>query len=230
MVKQQRAVRTRQSLILAAAQVFAEEGYTAASLSTVSEAAGVSTGALHFHFPSKWALAQAVEEAALRALHRITGRVGSGPGSPMQKLVDSLHALADGLTSDFVIQAGFRLHCTDGSGTEGALWREWWSWVEQTLRSAKDGGELAYGVCVYDATAVVVAATAGFQALGGANAWWLSEPWVTRFWQMQLPALVDARVLTRVRCWPPRPYRGRPRPRGGGAATLADERRSVTDE
>ncbi|MFC4036657.1 ScbR family autoregulator-binding transcription factor [Streptomyces polygonati] len=230
MVKQERAARTRRSLVLAAAEVFAEEGYAAASLGTVSGRAGVSTGALHFHFSSKRALAEAVEATALLGLRRITGQVAAGPGSSIQKLVDSLHALAEGLSGDFVVRSGFRLHHEDGSGHQGALWREWWRWIERTLRSAQDDGELAAGVNVHDAAAAVVAATAGFQVLGGADAWWLSECWVTRFWQMMLPVLVGPDAAPGMRCSSPAPYRPRTRAAGPAAGEgLADDRRSVTD-
>lgn len=68
MVKQERAARTRRTLIRAAAEVFAREGFAPASLTTISRQAGVSNGALHFHFTSKNALAQAVEEEAGEAM------------------------------------------------------------------------------------------------------------------------------------------------------------------
>ncbi len=70
MVKQERALRTRRALIHAGAQAFADEGFTAASLTAISRAAGVSNGALHFHFENKMALARAVEEEALAALRQ----------------------------------------------------------------------------------------------------------------------------------------------------------------
>jgi AcrR family transcriptional regulator len=212
MVKQERAARTRRSLVLAAAEVFAEEGYAAASLGTVSGRAGVSTGALHFHFSNKRALADAVEAAALLALRRMIGQVAAGPGSAIQKLVYSLHAFAEGVTGDFVIRSGFRLHQEDRIGHEGALWREWWRWIERTLRSAQDNGELASGASVRDLATAVVATTAGFQLFGEADARWLSECRVTRYWQSMLPALAAPEVLAGVRCTPLAPYRGRPGP------------------
>ncbi|WP_159062215.1 TetR family transcriptional regulator, partial [Streptomyces caniscabiei] len=64
MAKQERAVRTRENLIRSAAEVFDREGYAVASITTISARAGVSNGALHFHFASKAALAEAVAEAA----------------------------------------------------------------------------------------------------------------------------------------------------------------------
>lgn len=77
MVRQERAVRTREALIRSAAEVFHHEGFTAASLTLISSRAGVSNGALHFHFASKAVLADAVEHAAAGVLQTITG---PGPG------------------------------------------------------------------------------------------------------------------------------------------------------
>ena len=53
MVKQERALRTREALIESAAEVFDREGFSVASLTAISSRAGVSNGALHFHFASK---------------------------------------------------------------------------------------------------------------------------------------------------------------------------------
>ena len=75
MVKQERALRTRRALVRAAAEVFAGEGFAPASLTAISRRAGVSNGALHFHFPNKKALARAVEEEALETVRGITGRM-----------------------------------------------------------------------------------------------------------------------------------------------------------
>lgn len=72
MAKQERAARTRESLVRAAAEVFAEQGFVTASIAVISRRAGVSAGGLHFHFESKTALAQAVEDRAAEALRHIT--------------------------------------------------------------------------------------------------------------------------------------------------------------
>ncbi len=57
MSKQERAERTRRALIKSAAAVFEEYGYAQARLALISTGAGVSTGALHFHFENKAAVA-----------------------------------------------------------------------------------------------------------------------------------------------------------------------------
>ncbi|MEV6183872.1 helix-turn-helix domain-containing protein, partial [Streptomyces sp. NPDC052015] len=60
MARQERAIRTRQTILVAAAEVFDEVGYEAATISDVLKRSGVTKGALYFHFTSKQELAQAV--------------------------------------------------------------------------------------------------------------------------------------------------------------------------
>lgn len=51
---EERAIRTRQRIIQAAASVFDENGYLGAATSTiVNTGDGLTPGAMHFHFPSK---------------------------------------------------------------------------------------------------------------------------------------------------------------------------------
>lgn len=63
MPQQQRAERTRRRIVAAAAEEFAETGYPSATLHRIARGAGVTMGALTFHFPTKAALAQAVRQA-----------------------------------------------------------------------------------------------------------------------------------------------------------------------
>ena len=73
MAEQERAVRTRERLIGSAAETFCREGFAVASLSVISAQAGVSSGALHFHFAGKAALADAVESAEYRCAKGAVG-------------------------------------------------------------------------------------------------------------------------------------------------------------
>ncbi|WP_051779952.1 TetR family transcriptional regulator [Streptomyces sp. NRRL S-241] len=82
MVKQERAARTREALVRAAAEVFAEEGFTAASIAVISRRARVSAGGLHFHFAGKTVLARAVQDRAAQALSRITAAPAVPPTAP----------------------------------------------------------------------------------------------------------------------------------------------------
>jgi AcrR family transcriptional regulator len=118
MVQQERAERTRQSLMRAAAEAFAEDGFVSTTLSTISKRAGVSNGALHFHFANKHVLAQAVEAAAVDTLRRITRDAEQRQDSALQRLVDATHGLLGSLERDVVVRAGFELTGTAPRSTE----------------------------------------------------------------------------------------------------------------
>ncbi|MEV0559496.1 MULTISPECIES: ScbR family autoregulator-binding transcription factor [unclassified Streptomyces] len=210
MAQQERAVRTRNALIESAAELFCKDGFDVVSLSTISARAGVSNGALHFHFASKAALAVAVWEAAAQRLGRITaegrarseaaataeGTGGTGPGGPLQVLVDATHALLRGLRHDVILRAGFDLSESPVPVAAGAdLRRRWQAWVEGVLAEAAREGTLARDVSPQDAAHAVVAATVGFGALGSRNAQWLSQSMLTRFWALLLPRLATEVAL-----------------------------------
>ncbi|MEU7198571.1 ScbR family autoregulator-binding transcription factor [Streptomyces xinghaiensis] len=200
MVKQERAARTRRALIRAAAEVFAEEGYTPASLASICKRAGVSSGALHFHFESKKMLAGAVEEQAARIVGRVIREAEERPdGDALQVLVDATHGLVRRIAEDAVVHAAFELCGDPARGSDWAPWRQWQSWVEEALRRIERDGLLARGVSAADAATAVVAVTAGFEVLSGENERWLSEERVTGFWNLLLPRLTEGRVPRRAR-------------------------------
>src|SRR5216117_2644416 len=60
--RQERAERTRGRILDAAAAVFDERGFSGASLSDILARAGVTKGALYFHFSSKEELAKYLVE------------------------------------------------------------------------------------------------------------------------------------------------------------------------
>ncbi|MEU6366223.1 ScbR family autoregulator-binding transcription factor [Streptomyces sp. NPDC046931] len=200
MAKQERAVRTRNALIQSAAELFTQDGFEGVSLSMISSRAGVSNGALHFHFPSKAALAAAVRDAAARRFERITSAERPPPqlGGSLQSLVDTSHALLQGLRQDVVLRAGFGLG--DGArdaGRSGDLHERWHAWVEDAVvRAAHEG--LLSDVAPRDLVATVVGATVGFAALGEYDVRWLSHTTLTRFWSLLLPRIASAPALRGV--------------------------------
>lgn len=217
MAKQERAVRTRKSLIHAAASVFAEEGYVLSSLTTISRRAGVSNGALHFHFENKRALARAVEEAAADAIRGLVQPPGRTGTSALQTLVDATHGLAGSLLDDIVVRAGFDLSSERALGPGPRLLRTWHGWVEETLRRAEAEGHLASGVSPDDAAAVIVAVTVGSEALAGDDPQWLAERRIAGFWELLLPGIAPSHVLVSAR---PVAHAGEP---GGEACVRSGE-------
>ncbi|MET7288044.1 ScbR family autoregulator-binding transcription factor [Streptomyces sp. NPDC005573] len=192
MVKQLRAVRTREALIRAAAEVFAHNGYARASLPAISERAGVSAGALHFHFPNKEALADEVEDAAVRAVRELAEQCPRTGGGALETLVTVTHHLVAAVTTDPVTWAGFRLSGDPVRRRRAGLLEWWHVWVLDMMGQAREAGELADGVSPENAAVAVVAATVGFEALGSREREWLSPERMVQFWTFLLPGLAAA--------------------------------------
>lgn len=62
-MKQERSARTRAAILKAGAEVFAEAGFAGASVSGIARRAGLTLGALYFHFQSKEELAREIVRA-----------------------------------------------------------------------------------------------------------------------------------------------------------------------
>jgi AcrR family transcriptional regulator len=142
--RQERAIRTRQAILIAAAEVFDEVGYEAATISDVLQRSGVTKGALYFHFASKEELAQAV----------LAAQVTSLPPVPQQdlKLQESLdqalllaYLLKKG-TGDPIVQGSVRLTVDQGSPKDHLNRRvPMQAWTEHTqavFEEAKRRGEI----------------------------------------------------------------------------------------
>lgn len=69
----ERGREVRRRLVVAAAEVIAERGWTAATTRTVADRAGVAPGLVHYHFPSIQAL---LTDAALASAREVTTRLG----------------------------------------------------------------------------------------------------------------------------------------------------------
>jgi AcrR family transcriptional regulator len=66
----QRAARSVQKILDAAAKLFGKEGFQGATMMGVARAAGVSKGLLHYHFESKQQLLLAAQRSTFHQLHR----------------------------------------------------------------------------------------------------------------------------------------------------------------
>ncbi|MFI8106745.1 ScbR family autoregulator-binding transcription factor [Streptomyces sp. NPDC086023] len=138
MARQERAVRTRRAILEAAAAVFDERGYEAATISDILSRAGVTKGALYFHFSSKQELAQGV-------LDEQFNEAGVPPrASKLQELVDVALVLAYRMKREPMLSAGARLslgpdmrEIFGGGSVPG-----WIEFTEQLLVQAKEQGEL----------------------------------------------------------------------------------------
>ncbi|MFD5587498.1 ScbR family autoregulator-binding transcription factor [Streptomyces sp. NPDC127063] len=165
MALQERAVRTRRTILVAAAAVFAEVGYESATIAQILQRAGVTKGALYFHFSSKRELADAV----------LADQLGAVPQVPAQDLVlqevlDTTFLVAHLLSrGDPLVRGSIRLTVEQGVRCDEldrqAPMRGWVARSAALLARAKAHGELLPHIDV-DATArLFVGAFTGVQLL-----------------------------------------------------------------
>ncbi len=82
-----------QQIIDAAIRVLARQGYARTSLLEIAKEAGMSKGALHYHYPTKEALIHAVLETACNVVQARTLQAWSPSDNPFEALRKSLEEL-----------------------------------------------------------------------------------------------------------------------------------------
>ncbi|MGO4536023.1 ScbR family autoregulator-binding transcription factor [Leifsonia sp. 2MCAF36] len=195
MVKQVRAQVTRDTIVAGAASVFGRRGYAVASIADIAEAAGVTKGALYFHFPSKDALARAViEEQHRRTMAAAVEVIDEGrPGLETMVLLSGV--LAHQLLTDPIVQAGIRLTTDVASFDEPVTgpYRDWLSTAESLFRRAIEEGDLRADIDPAMLAGMVVASYTGVQLVSETfshRADLLRR--VRELWTVLLPGIVPA--------------------------------------
>jgi AcrR family transcriptional regulator len=178
--KSDRADETRRRILDSAAELFAERGYAATSVSDIIQASGVTKGGFYFHFPSKEKLAVAVLQGKRE---QWTGRVLSA-AMREERGLDQLRALGRAFCALYQEDPSFRvlgrlsLELADQSPELARQLRpeftEWAHLVASLVRAAQAEGDIRSDVDAADAAEVVVAAFHGmtemsFFVSGGAD-------------------------------------------------------------
>ncbi|MEV6312585.1 TetR/AcrR family transcriptional regulator [Streptomyces sp. NPDC051840] len=162
MVKQDRALRTRAALVRAAASEFDLNGYDGTSLSAISKTAGISMGALTFHFASKAAIAEAVQEEG-RGLSRVVlDEATSGPGPALETVVNVTVGLIRLCEQEVVVRSAMRL--ARERPVENTWSDIWVPIVRLLLEEAENQGQLQDGARPSDITALAEILTSGAEA------------------------------------------------------------------
>lgn len=159
MAQQERAIRTRHAILKAAASVFDERGYEAATIGEILTRAGVTKGALYFHFPSKQALAEGVFAEQFSVL-LLAPRV-----CKLQQLVDLGLLTAYRMRRDPLVSGAARLSLEGEMGMQlgPQLITGWIDASEKLLSEAKEQGELLPHVDVAESAWIFSAAWTGVQ-------------------------------------------------------------------
>lgn len=192
--RQERAKRTREQILAAAARTFEEVGYTAARLDDIARDAQVTKGALYFHFRSKADLARAVLEAHHGRWDEIGREVARRGTDPLTGLVALSFAVATNFRTNEIARAGVRL------GNEYRLidaelptpFIGWVARLTEQLRAAEAEGLLRPGIDCGAAARAIVAGYFGLQEMSvrlasGRDVAQRLREW----WQLFLPALTD---------------------------------------
>lgn len=193
--QQERAVRTRETLVRAAAEVFDEVGYSGASINKILDRAGATTGAMYFHFKSKEELARAVilEQAA-------DLRLPEGEGG-LQQLLDMTAYLAVEMQSNILFRAGVRLAVEQGATElqDYAIYEWWAEQFRQELERARTMGQILPHVQEAEFARLLVGAYTGTQIMSqiSTNRADLPER-IASMWRCLLPALAPAEVIAEL--------------------------------
>jgi AcrR family transcriptional regulator len=190
--KQERAIKTRETVIYAAASVFEESGFSTASIQEILVRAGVTKGALYFHFPSKEDLAQAVMVAQADTLQL--------PSEPegLQTLIDMTAYLARELQTNALLRAGVRLSVEQVSF--GLRYTQPYQlWVDaftRQLAAAKEQGELLSHTDPSDLAELIVSSFSGIQIFSEIYAQRTDLPErIVVMWRNLLPGIAVPGVL-----------------------------------
>ncbi|MDT0454699.1 ScbR family autoregulator-binding transcription factor [Streptomyces sp. DSM 41527] len=196
MAQQDRAIRTRRLILEAAAAVFDDLGYDRATIAEVLDRAGVTKGALYFHFASK-------EQLALAVLDEHVLDIAVEPQKiKLQEFVDAGQVLAYRLRSDPIQRGAARLAVEQGSNhlDRKQSMLSWSVFVEGLLNEAKDRGEVMESIVVRETAELYVGAFAGLQMMSQAftNRADLSHR-LTVFFEHTLPSVAVPAVLAKLK-------------------------------
>ncbi|WP_210594143.1 ScbR family autoregulator-binding transcription factor [Streptomyces sp. GESEQ-35] len=197
---QARSERTRRRLVRAGAQMFNRNGYASATLGQIAEAAGLTKGALYFHFASKDGLADAVQEQGRSVLREFVHGQRAAGVPPVQALIDMTHWLAWTLHGDPVIRASFRItnECTGRQPPVTDFHQAWITEVLRLIDRARRAGELRGHTFADGPETLLSAVVCGIGVLFGTG---MPPPElrlrVGALWDSLLPALVPAEHMGR---------------------------------
>ncbi|MFI1566693.1 ScbR family autoregulator-binding transcription factor [Streptomyces sp. NPDC020490] len=196
MAQQERGKRSRESILQAAARVFDERGYDAASTNEILSRTGLTRGSLYHHFPSKEAIALALVQAHAEALQP--------PERPvkLQSVIDLTLEFAQRLQHDPVLRASVRLTTeqTSFSCPPQTTYEQSMAAVLALLQEAEKQGEVLPGVDVHEVTSTVVGSFTGLQIMSHAftNREDLPER-IGVFWKFFLPGVATPGLIGRLR-------------------------------
>ncbi|MFJ4920595.1 ScbR family autoregulator-binding transcription factor [Streptomyces sp. NPDC088725] len=170
--KQERAIRTRGAILVAAAELFAEHGFPDVTIKNVADRAELTKGAIYFHFANKEALAVAVTDHFYRRLGAVVRAAHEGNEASPAVVRDLFLQVATAFRDDLIVQAGTRLQL-ERSYIKAPLptpYTEFTELISELLTECRDSGTLPETVDPAALARVLRSALFGAQHIS-----WVSE-------------------------------------------------------
>ncbi|MEU2282466.1 ScbR family autoregulator-binding transcription factor [Streptomyces sp. NPDC013178] len=193
--KQERAVKTREAILHAAAEIFDECGYSGASISKIMARAQVTQGGMYFHFKSKKGLAQAVLAHQQDFVHFSKETAG------LQKLIDLSFFLAHELQTNVLFRASVRLAVEQGElgMRDDTAYQEWVNEFYGLLCEAREQGDLLPEVDEREFANVLVGAYSGTQIFSNVSSGRADLPArLVSMWRYLLPGIATPQARARL--------------------------------
>ncbi|WP_103513075.1 TetR/AcrR family transcriptional regulator [Streptomyces sp. SM13] len=149
-------------MIEAAADEFDHHGYNGTSLARISKVAGLSIGAVTFHFPSKQSLADAVQEEGKAVTVAALGDLTAEPLPPLHLVIELTLELARLMEHEPSVRSAIRLG-RERPGTD-AWSGAWQPIVRNLLDRAYETGQLHIDALPADVAMLVEHLTSGAEA------------------------------------------------------------------
>jgi AcrR family transcriptional regulator len=164
MLKQERAVITRNQIVKGAAEMFDRAGYERASLAEIVELSGITKGALYFHFKSKDELAGVViEEQHAISMNAVLAIAATGAPA-LEQLVMVCYEMGRQIIEDPIVRAGIRL--TLEMSAVGGPREPYVDWIDSCARlahAAREQGDVVDTVVPVELGRFIVSAFTGVQ-------------------------------------------------------------------
>ncbi|MEO3783613.1 helix-turn-helix domain-containing protein [Actinocorallia sp. B10E7] len=138
------AAETRERLLRAAADVFAEKGYDGTRVADIAAAAGVSNGTLYAHFGSKAELL--VAALRVHGRRRLADLIAADPDQPVSELLLAIGQWLPrrrGASGDLIVEALVTARRDEGVARPTRDYiGERADWICELARTAQAGGEM----------------------------------------------------------------------------------------
>lgn len=153
---------TRQLIVDAAARLFSERGYATASLSDIASAAGVTKGALYWHFKSKEDIALEIVRQMYASWPALLSQVMAEHDDALNSLIAVTYSAASQFTNEYTVQAAKRLLAELPAESLSQLPTPYVGWQQALTGLVRDGQQVGQINAAVDAEAVAQVVVASF--------------------------------------------------------------------